>query len=156
VIYNIGFTGSRNGMTVEQRATFEIAINDILKDPDLVKTVTEFRFRHGDCVGADDEAHDSWRHIFRDWHSAPIVVHPPLDFKYRAFKNGDTILQNRDYLDRDRDIVEASQYLIGTPGSMKPKQRSGSWYTIRYAAKIHVEGSVILPDGMVIPVADYV
>lgn len=149
--YTVGFTGTRQGMTNEQKGTLKIAFIDIEVEKRLVEQL--FCFRHGDCVGADAEAHDIWRSSFTDLDE--IWIHPPMDPKYRAFKNGDVILDPKGYLDRNDDIVAACHYLIGTPNTMKPKVRGGTWSTIRKAAASKVRGSVILPNGMVVPVSDY-
>lgn len=107
-----------------------------------LKGVSEFH--HGDCVGADAEAHD----IAYDVHQPVIVVHPPLNEKGRAFKQGDVILPQREYQDRNHDIVDATDYLIATPDSYTEKFRgSGTWATIRYAVKKGKTVYVIYPDG---------
>jgi hypothetical protein len=60
----IGFTGSREGMSTHQKEQFVLKLNEL--------GVTEFH--HGDCAGADAQAHDIIREFFPN---VKIVVHPP-------------------------------------------------------------------------------
>jgi hypothetical protein len=117
----VGFTGTRKGMTDEQE--FE-----------LIKLLVELRpieFHHGDCIGADEEAH----HMARDFDNCQIIIHPPIDNTYRAFCENDVILPPKPYKERNHDIVNASDLLIASPKSFNEERRSGTWSTIRYAKK---------------------
>jgi hypothetical protein len=126
----IGFTGSREGMSQHQKEQFVLLLQDF--------PMTEFH--HGDCEGADAEAHDIVREFFPDvW----IVVHPPLSDYRRAFKEGDEIRERDDYLPRDERIVNETEYLFGAPLSDIEDKRSGSWYTIRYARRKTKEHHVL-------------
>lgn len=116
----IGFTGTREGMTTSQQEQFVLTLYGL--DP------TEFH--HGDCVGADAEAHDIVREFFPN---VKIYVYPPFYKSGQAFKVGDVIYAPDHYLSRDRAIVDSTEYLIGAPKSNSPLAKSGSWYTIRYA-----------------------
>jgi hypothetical protein len=101
---------------------------------------------HGDCVGADAAAHQ----IARDL-GITVVVHPPVSNKKRAFCEGDQELPPKEYLVRNRDIVDASQVLVATPGGFQEKRRSGTWATVRYATcglSPNVKcAQIIWPDG---------
>ena len=92
--------------------------------------VTEFH--HGDCKGADAEAHDIVRAFFPE---VKIVVHPPEIEFGRAFKQGDVLMEPLDYLTRDRKIVDTAYLMFGAPKTMQEQTRSGTWYTIRYTRK---------------------
>lgn len=128
----IGFTGSRKGMTTRQR----LGLGDTLRH--FRDRITEFH--HGDCLGADAEAH----HIAVNILGADKVhVHPPRDPKMRAFCQSPHILPEDDYLSRDRAIVEASDIVIACPKAGRPAPRSGTWYTIRYAQKSGVRVSIL-------------
>ena len=119
----IGFTGSREGMSQHQKEQF------VLKMCEL----SPKEFHHGDCKGADAEAHDIVREFFPD---VKIFVWPPTVKIMRAFKEGDVINEPMDYVHRDEKIVDSSEYLIGAPRITDVEQkRSGSWYTIRYARR---------------------
>jgi len=107
-----------------------------------MKEEDEWEFHHGDCVGADNQAHDIARK-----YGACIIIHPPKIHKLRAYCEGDMILPAKKYLDRDRMIVRASDTLVICPKQMKEVVRSGVWATYRYAIKLQKR---VLVDGFVI------
>ena len=67
----IGFTGTRAGMTDEQKLVFTGWI--ITNDP--------YEFHHGDCKGADEEAHNIVRVKIN---RCRMIGHPPDNDKQRA------------------------------------------------------------------------
>src|SRR3989304_1568958 len=92
----IGFTGSRRGMTKAQKAV----LNEIFGGH------TPFELHHGDCVGADEDAHNIAREIEkRTGQFVKIVVHPPSNYKLRAYTIPDTLKKEKEYLERNKDIV---------------------------------------------------
>jgi hypothetical protein len=99
---------------------------------------------HGDCVGADTEAHHAAR-----LSGLAVVVHPPVVGTLRARLAGDQIRPPRSYLERNRVIVMSGDLLIAAPLSMSDRT-GGTWYTIRYARKNGKPVSVITPDGRVL------
>ena len=119
MVAHVGFTGTRVGMTPAQRAALIEAL----------RCMGATTFHHGDCVGADAEAHAAIRiylpHIC-------IHIHPPVAESLRAGCQGDVAHPPLPYLVRNRQIVAASQLLIAAPRAT-PSQRGGTWYTIRYA-----------------------
>lgn len=118
----IGFTGTREGMSQSQKEQF------VLKCDEL--GITEFH--HGDCEGGDAEAHDIVREFFPHvW----IEVYPPKSTYRQAFKKGDKHHPPEDYIPRDRNIVDNTEFLIGAPLQDKEKVRSGTWTTIRHARR---------------------
>lgn len=132
----IGFTGTSKGMTRKQKDTLW----------DTKVHYGEIEFHHGDCIGADEQAHA----IFTDKVFNQIVktvIHPPTDPKKRAFCKGDEILPERPYLDRNKDIVDATEILIATPETSLEVLRSGTWSTVRYAIRRHRLVILIFPDG---------
>jgi hypothetical protein len=118
----VGFTGSRHGMSAEQFDSFV----------SLIATLDITEFHHGDCIGADAEAHGA---VVRRFPKAKIVLHPPRDPILRAFKKG-TILPAKDYLERNKDIVDACELLIAVPLEISEATRSGTWSTVRYAKRM--------------------
>lgn len=133
----VGFTGTRAGMTDMQRA--------------VLRTLPEMKrvwFHHGDCRGADEQAHEIANGLL-----SQIVIHPPVNDSWRA--NGglgcraDIILDPKPYLERNRDIVDAADILIAAPGSNDEQPRGGTWYTIRYARKMGKPIIIIYPAGRV-------
>ena len=121
----IGFTGTRKGMTSHQM----IVLSGILQTGD--------EFHHGDCVGADAEAHDIAR-----CEGCRIVIHPPDNDKYRAFCIGTREELEKPYLERNHDIVDACDLLVATPDGPEA-QRSGTWATIRYAREVGKEVKIL-------------
>lgn len=117
----IGFTGSQKGMTSNQ---FDRLVT-------LLVDLNPTEAHHGDCIGADDVFHQICLEL-----QIPVVLHPPTDASKRVFsKDAEQTLPARDYLDRNHDIVDASDEMIVVPGENKQKLRSGTWATYRYATK---------------------
>lgn len=132
----LGFTGTRDGMTEAQ----ELMVWECLKRwrPELL--------RHGDCEGADEQCHNLARR-----EGVYVVLHPPLNETYRAFcQNADEIWPAKDYLTRDRDIVDHSGVLLAAPKSAVDVGWSGTWYTIRYARRRHHPVVIVGPDGRIV------
>jgi len=122
-------------MTDAQRERLE---RHVLKEPPA-------EFHHGDCVGADKQAH----YIVSNW-NIRTIGHPPSSFSLRAWCECDERREFKDYHARDRDIVDETDYLIAAPKSAAEEQRSGTWYTIRYARLKGKPVFIILPDGSVV------
>lgn len=118
----IGFTGSREGMSENQKVAFVHRL----------QSMNPTEFHHGDCEGADAEAHDLVREFFPD---VVIVVHPPTLEDKRAFKQGDMTCLPLDYIPRDEQIVDAADFLFAAPLTDQEQKRSGTWYTVRYARR---------------------
>jgi hypothetical protein len=112
----LGFTGSRKGMTENQLKNFVYLLGRLQP--------TEIHL--GDCVGADEEAF-KYAKMFRP--EMTFIGHIPSDDKLRAFCQYDVEWEPKDYLARNRDIVDCSQVIIATPRS----NSKGTNYTIRYA-----------------------
>lgn len=134
----IGFTGTSDGMTRIQAEVFSRTLLDL--------NPTEFH--HGDCVGADTQAHDRASSIS----SIKIVLHPPINPQARSFcklRPTDESFVRKEYLVRNRDIVDCTECLLATPGQMTEILRSGTWSTVRYARKQKKMLIIIFPDGTV-------
>lgn len=128
---DIGFTGTREGMTGTQKQQ----LFDWLAHYSDVQTVEPLHtFHHGDCQGSDAEAHHIaflLRYI--------IHVHPPDNSQWRAYCCGPSrVIRHAPlpYLQRNHAIVEACHVLLATPKSAKEVPRSGTWATIRHARTI--------------------
>lgn len=119
----IGFTGTQRGLSPGQ-ATF-------LRSTLLEHNPTEFH--HGDCVGADAEAHEIVRELLPQ---CKIIIHPPTVPHKQAFCHGDETRVNKPYLQRNRCIVDSVDLLIAAPWTNEEQLRSGTWATIRYARKV--------------------
>lgn len=134
---SIGFTGTQQGMTPAQyNAVFKIL-------SDLKNDIT--KVRHGDCIGADAEFHAMAQKL-----NLVIVIHPPINSSKRAFCKGyNEEFPKKEYLVRNRDIVDNSDILIATPHLPKEELRSGTWATVRYARRINTRTFAVLPNGKV-------
>lgn len=75
----VGFTGTHHGMTLGQQEAFR----KLLCELDTIE------FHHGDCIGADVQAHM----IAMDY-PIRIVVHPPTDPRSLANAVRDDQLEN--------------------------------------------------------------
>lgn len=129
-----GFTGTHRGMSTQQK----MAVEKILEACPI------HEFHHGDCVGADAEAHT----IAKDLNIFTIG-HPPSDPKSRAWCSFDKILEPKQYLKRNMDIVKACDLIIAAPSFNVETMRSGTWATIRYARKHKRDIFIVFPDGSV-------
>lgn len=119
----MGFTGSRDGMTNNQISQFyKILLNYVHN---------KFEFHHGDCFGADDQAHEMVKSMCFE---AMFVIHPPLNPSLRAYRTG-YVHEPLPYLLRNRNIVTNTEFLIAAPKENNEITRSGTWSTIRFARK---------------------
>lgn len=135
VNYCFGFTGTRHGMTAKQKD----ALGSFLSG-------SSGELHHGDCIGADAEAHD----IAMDLGYCP-VIHPPSDYSHRAWcvVPKHLMRDEKTHFARNRDIVDETTALIAAPAEAEEQQRGGTWYTVRYAKKRGKSVVVILPDGSI-------
>lgn len=136
----IGFTGTQLGCSEEQFFSFRCFIEDLKP--------TEFH--HGDCIGADSQAHRVVREISSPLFRINIIIHPPLNPDKRALCESDERRTPKDYLVRNRDIVNETDLLIACPKEANEIIRSGTWSTIRYAKKMGRVCRIICPDGSVL------
>jgi hypothetical protein len=133
--YRFGFTGTSSGMTMAQK----YALKNFLAG-------ASGEFHHGDCVGADAEAHG----IAIECGYCPFV-HPPTNYAKRAWMEvpRHCMRPERPYLERNRDIVRETIALIAAPAEFEEQPRGGTWYTVRYARKLGKTVVLILPDGII-------
>jgi hypothetical protein len=134
----VGFTGTQQGMTPEQLDWISNKLG-YLRAPDLSDEA-----HHGDCIGADAQFHS----IAKDF-GFLIILHPPLNPEKRAFCFSDNIRPEKDYLERNRAIVDETDILLAAPLESEEQLRSGTWATVRYARKQHKTVLVIFPNGIV-------
>jgi hypothetical protein len=123
----VGVTGSRHArpdFTVDQARQHLIRLK-----------ATEMH--HGDCVGWDEQMHNLASAM-----GIKTVSHPPTSGALRANCGADIILAPLPFLDRNKAIVSAVDFLIAAPD--RPEEmRSGTWSTVRYAKKCGVKGVVL-------------
>ena len=132
----VGFTGTKQGMTRKQRAVLE----------EWLAARSGGVFLHGDCVGADAQAHKIAARC-----GFAITIYPPEKNKHRAFCRGAfETLPPMEYLVRDRLIAANCDHLVAAPRTMAEEVRSGTWYTVRYARRLRKPVTIIWPNGSVV------
>lgn len=118
----LGVTASREGLTGRQRDFFRHWI------------ARASEVHHGDCLGGDAEAHAIALEA-----GVPVILHPPVDPRYRAFCQGAALVfKPLPYLERNRRIVDSVEVMLGAPREAvepAPAPGQGTWSTIRYARK---------------------
>lgn len=132
---DIGFTGTQRGWTKAQ----EDAVREFLLGRALHDTRV---FRHGDCVGSDEQGAELAMELFYR-----VVSYPPKNPVKRAYADSHEVREPAPYLERDHNIVDDCQEVLATPAQRFEILRSGTWATIRYARKIGKRVTVIYPDG---------
>lgn len=136
----IGFTGTRKGMTsIQSQVVFD---EMMLCNAGPHDEVTEAH--HGCCIGADAQFDVMLAYMPK---TCVVHGHPPLiTTAMAADLNCDVMHPPRDYLPRNRDIVDAVDTLFAAP-SGEEELRSGTWSTVRYARKRGIHICVIMPNG---------
>ena len=131
----IGFTGTQEGMTRHQQRSLESYLFSVRRMSTFI---------HGDCIGADEEAHTIARGL-----GFYIAIYPSDIEAKRAFCAGATVVEfpPKSPLQRNRNIVRSCHYLIACPKTPMEQLRSGTWATVRFADTIHKQTLLILPDG---------
>jgi hypothetical protein len=136
-LYAVGITGTREQITEYQQ---DNAIGTL-------RFLFWLGFRllhHGDCIGVDAYMAEEGKKI-----GYTVVAHPPLNSKYRANNPAsDIILPAKEYLERDDDIVYASKVGLALPNSARPKQGSGTWYTVSKMQEQSLPHFLITPSKM--------
>jgi hypothetical protein len=132
----IGFTGTRHGMSEQQKRCLDMIFN-------AWKDFAGIELHHGDCIGSDAEAHKVAESIPR----RVIIVHPPIKDDFRAYCHSDQRQEPKDYIERDHDIVNRSDFVVAAPKGFTEEVRSGTWATIRYAKTRKIPFVVLWPDG---------
>ena len=142
---DLGFTGTRHGMTLRQWERVERIIQG------LTKMGGHHTWHDGDCIGADAQAHAVVKKIKVKFGSNKIRMlgHPSnLDEKYHANNSFDYRYPPKSPLARNKDIVEESKVMIAAPNEFdEVKRGSGTWATIRHARKLNKPMFIVWPDG---------
>lgn len=126
-ILKVGFTGTQFGMSEEQKKSFDEIISDFFDKYEKIE------FHHGDCIGSDKDAHEILNKFY--YNNYIVIIHPPKTSTKRAFCLGNIILDTKDYIQRNHDIVDSTEILIVAPKTNREELRSGTWSTWRYAKK---------------------
>jgi hypothetical protein len=144
--FHLGVTATRRGLTDSQAENLVALFAGSGTHVPIV-------FHHGDCIGGDAEAHGLALQLDE---VSCIEIHPPLDPKHRAFcgpgnppRKPVSVREPKPYLERNRDIVDASETLVVLPGEAYQVMRSGTWSTWRYAARLGRPFVFVYPSGFV-------
>lgn len=126
----IGVTATQQGLTDRQKR--------LVREELIALGATELH--HGDCIGGDADIHQIAVEL-----DLYIIIHPPRNESKRAFCEAHETRRALEYLDRNKNIVLESNFLIGCPRYNREELRSGTWSTIRFARRIAKDYVVILP-----------
>lgn len=107
---------------------------------------------HGWCVGADDQFDVVVRLLPRSL--SHVVLWPAKGLPHKRGvlarpTDKDAIMPEMDPLQRNREIVTMTKFLIACPWQDHMVQRSGTWTTVRYALASRKPVLVVLPNGVV-------
>src|SRR5271168_5416422 len=134
----VGFTGTHKGALPIQLANAKEKLR-------LLKEEGFDEFHHGACIGADEQV----AKIAKDL-GFKVVAHPglakdPTNMLFRSeWSENDEILEAKNFIERDHDIVNATEVMLATPLTFEETTRSGTWTTVRYAkAQGRTEGSTL-------------
>src|SRR6185503_2013688 len=122
--FHVGFTGTRNGMSARQKEALARLLAHYAKEHPIRW------FHHGDCVGADEEAHA--QAVAAGY---KICLHPPTSNGLRAHCPAEHTCEPEPYLMRNQSIVHHAFVLVGAPKEKDEQLRSGTWATIRRGRK---------------------
>lgn len=116
----MGFTGTRKGMTDWQKRRLR----------EWLRVFRPDEFHHGDCVGADAQAHKIVRETLP---GCRIVAHPSDMPRFRARCKADETFAPQPPLVRNGVIVALTDEMVAAPETDEEQSRSGTWATVRYA-----------------------
>lgn len=138
----IGFTGTRLGMTPEQRQTVKELISVIhfaAKGAGTSQTVG----LHGDCIGADADFHKICVE-----QEIPVECRPCTFDSLRAKTGAKERAAPTTPMVRNRAIVDDAFVMFACPPNDIPiRKGSGTWATIRYTKKRNKPLVTIFPNG---------
>jgi hypothetical protein len=133
----LGFTGTRNGMTEQQRQTVRQLLSDALI------MLGPFTGLHGDCLGADADFDLLCKEI-----GIQTACRPCTFTNMRANTNSTQIAEPKPPMQRNRDIVSDAAVMIACPPNFERiKKGSGTWATIGFSEKAGKQLHVVLPNG---------
>jgi len=137
----IGFTGSRHGMSASARAKVQ-ALFMIHWTINSANTL-----RHGDCTGSDEEAFKIAKALGFLTYAYPASN---VSERWLAKTKSDLVMVPLPALERNTIIVSESTILIATVQGFTSNQaqmRSGTWATVRYAKKEGIPFWLVNPLG---------
>lgn len=145
---NIGFTGTRLGMTLRQSVVVSKLLNVLYFS----------EIHHGGCYGADFDFHEIALRNSKCQAHVRIYVHPGKGAMNQSrhflsespyWQRNIIVLPEVEYLLRDRIIVNESDLLIACPHGKTELTRSGTWFTVRRARENKIPIMIVYPDGSI-------
>lgn len=141
-IRTLGFTGTRAGLTPGQI----FALRQVIANAECIV--------HGDCIGADAEAHSIALEITAAHPERPVLIRirPCNLANQRAFCRGATAcFPPEPPMVRNEKIVAESDAMVACVSSNeRSSPRSGTWATIRRARAARKPLLVLWPSGMLV------
>lgn len=143
----VSFTGTRRGMTINQwaKAAYQIGLCFQRDKPN--------EWHNGDAIGADHQSNVSVNNICKMFPEFNIGTygHPCNIENQRAYDEYDIEYAPQPPLVRNRLMVDSTDILVAAPGEYDEVIRgSGTWATIRYAARVGRDHWIVWPDGSAI------
>lgn len=138
----LGFTGTRVGCTLQQRACLEVLLPE--SRPILIL--------HGGAIGCDEEFHNLVRTYPRaTLRSVPIQVWPSNlpDQQSKNLLDPYERMGEMPPLHRNGVIVSECNALVAVTKLHEEEQRSGTWATVRRARLLKKWVIFIWPDGSI-------
>lgn len=135
--YKIGFTGTQEGMTQQQKVNFM----QVFLWFESRHGAHNLEFHQGQCIGADHDALLLVKSRGGVW----TVSHPPLDTSKTHDVECDEVRDGYPFLERNHHIVDEVDVLLAAPRSREEELRSGTWATVRYARKVTRPHEMIWP-----------
>lgn len=134
----VGFTGTRNGMTLQQRRTLK----------QMLEGLAPRGLVHGACLGADDQADQLAADL-----GIPRLAFPsdmpnervPTSVLLARGGSDVAVRDPQPPLERNRCVVHMSDLLVACPAQAREILRSGTWATVRHGRKLGRPVVVIEP-----------
>jgi hypothetical protein len=141
----LGFTGTRNGMTAEQKASVAAIIDEYDQaHRESDESLPDVSAVHGDCIGADEDFNTICNG--RDINT----MCRPCTFENMRANCTDAMSEPKPPMQRNRDIVAQADRMIACPPNFdRIKKGSGTWATIGFAEKANKPLAIVYPDGRV-------
>jgi hypothetical protein len=133
----VGVTATRYGL----RAIQLTALSMLFKGPLPLAVL-----HHGMCEGGDTEIHDLVRDEF------PHVIiegHPPKDKKHYVYRPVDRLWPEKEYHERNADIIKEAEVIVACPRYNHAVLRSGTWSVIRRASLAGKKVLIVWPSGRI-------
>lgn len=144
----IGITGTKQGLTTPQKNV----LREILAKANKGKKGCELH--HCDGAGADTEVHEM---AVSEGLVGSIVIYPPTNTGLRAFSDTIncpaginipvTVKPEKDYIERNKEFIEAIQLLVVLPKASDEQAQSKTWIMFKSAKRANKKIILILPDG---------